>query len=101
MLSKEVSSTILKDFGMMRPRIEPRSSRPLAKDYVLKMNLGSFKNVINKMYLQWPRDFVLYILPFGLVRLSTFCFAHGFIRCNMSAGVHACARRMCHSEMSK
>ena len=30
MLSKEVSSTIFKVFGMTRPGIEPRSPRPLA-----------------------------------------------------------------------
>ena len=33
MLSKEVSSTILKVFGMMRPVIEPRFSGPLT--YIL------------------------------------------------------------------
>ena len=44
---------------------------------------------------------VLYILPFGLVRLRTFLLAHGLVRCNMSAGVHALAGRMCHSQMSK
>ena len=27
------------------------------------------------------RDFILYILPFGLVRLRTFHFAHGLVRC--------------------
>ena len=35
-----------------------------------------------------PRDFVLYILPFGLVRLRTFHLAHGLVRCNINAGVH-------------
>ena len=37
-------------------------------------------------------DFVLYILPFGFVRLRTFCLAHGLVRCNMNAGVHAARR---------
>ena len=46
-------------------------------------------------------DFILYILPFGLVRLRTFHLAHGLVRCNMSAGVHAHAERTCHSEMSQ
>ena len=32
---------------------------------------------------------VLYILPFGLVRLRSFRLAHGLVRWNMSAGVHA------------
>ena len=41
-----------------------------------------------------PRDFVLYILPFGLVRLRTFCLAHVLVRCNINAGVHALAERM-------
>ena len=36
MLSKEVSSTILKDFGMTRPRIEPRSPGPLANTVTTK-----------------------------------------------------------------
>ena len=40
-----------------------------------------------------PRDFVLYILPFGLVRLRTFLLAHGLVRCNIHAGVHARAHR--------
>ena len=35
-----------------------------------------------------PRDFILYILPFGLVRQRTFCLAHGLVRCNITAGVH-------------
>ena len=30
-----------------------------------------------------------------------FRLAHGLIRCNINAGVHARAERMCHSEMSK
>ena len=47
-----------------------------------------------------PRDLVLYILPFGLVRLRAFRLAHGLVRCNINAGVHARAERMCHSEMS-
>ena len=46
-------------------------------------------------------DYILYILPLGLVRLRTFRLAHGLVRPNMSAGVHACAGRMCRSEMSK
>ena len=29
------------------------------------------------------------MLFFGLVRLRTFRLAHGLVRCNMSAGVHA------------
>ena len=48
-----------------------------------------------------PRDFVLYILPFGLVRLRTFRLAHGVVRCNINTGVQTRAERMCHSEMSK
>ena len=36
-----------------------------------------------------PRDFVVYILPFGLVRLRTFHLVHGLVRCNINAGVHA------------
>ena len=39
--------------------------------------------------MEWPRDFVLYILPFGLVKLRTFHLAQGLVRCNMSEGVHA------------
>ena len=50
---------------------------------------------------KWLGDFVLHILPFGLVRLRTFNLTHGLVRCNMSAGVHTRAVRMCHSEMSK
>ena len=30
-----------------------------------------------------PRDVVLYILPFGLVRLITFRSAHGLVRCKL------------------
>ena len=36
MLSKEVSSTIFKVFGMKRPEIEPRSPGPLANICCLK-----------------------------------------------------------------
>ena len=42
--------------------------------------------------IQWPRDFALYIFPFGLVRLRTFRLAHGLVSCNMSAGVHVIQR---------
>ena len=40
-------------------------------------------------------DFVLYILSLGLVWLRTFRLAHGLVRWNMSAGVHARARGGC------
>ena len=41
------------------------------------------------------RDFVLYIFPFGLVRMRTFRLAHGLVRCNINAGVHTRTRRWC------
>ena len=44
-------------------------------------------------------SFILYILPFGLVRLRTFRLVHGLVRCNINAGVHACTERMCDSEI--
>ena len=50
-------------------------------------------SIITLIY--WRRDFVLFILPFVLVKLSTFCLAHGLLRCNLSAGIHARARRGC------
>ena len=51
-----------------------------------------FYNAIDVIW--WPRDFVLYILAFGLVRLRTFHLAHGLVRCNMSAGVHVSFRHV-------
>ena len=48
MLSKEVSSTIFKVFGMMQPRIEPRSvkvaeeeKKGVGKEYLLDFNFIS------------------------------------------------------------
>ena len=45
------------------------------------MPLNKEKQIILATVIQWPRDFVLYILPFGLIRLRTFRLAHGLVRC--------------------
>ena len=49
MLSKVVSSTIFKVFGMTRPGIEPRSPGPLAK--MLAMLLKYFKNTAKMLVI--------------------------------------------------
>ena len=46
--------------------------------------------------IKWLRDFILYILPFGLVGLRTFRLAHGLVRCK-----HGCrCSRACGADVS-
>ena len=66
------------------------------------INQPKLKNEnVENIVIQLPRGLVLYIFPFGLVRLRTIRLAQELVRCNINAGVHAHAERMCHSEMSK
>ena len=44
-----------------------------------------FLEILHVILLQ--RDFILYILPFGLIKLRTFHLAHGLVSCNINAGV--------------
>ena len=52
MLSKEVSSTIFKVFGMMRPGTGPRSPRPLVNTLPTRP-MGQFLNIKQSQFLSY------------------------------------------------
>ena len=67
MLSKEVSSTIFKVFGMTRPGIEPRSPGALPSDYLvsyLEHSLGEsyFSAEMQLVYSAAPANWDMLVL---------------------------------------
>ena len=60
-------------------------------------------NIIAEGFFFILSFFVLYILPFGLVRLRTFCFVRGLVRCTHWVQVFThtqgrCDNQRCHNK---
>ena len=77
MLSKVVSSTIFKVFGMTRPGIEPRSPGPLANDLLFKAYV-KFLQFLHSHYLkieiyEFVLDFVILFCLLLIRTLNDFC----------------------------
>ena len=78
MLSKEVSSTIFKVFGMTRSGIEPRSPGSLANTQPIRPMSRSILNFIDLSIIMERVINVLSLVStvvlFGLLRISTFSY---------------------------